>query len=299
MGPPLLGSAPSGLSGLLVQLLTQLVKSGSRDVTGLLDRYLLVTIDTARSGHHPLTTNPTLATLNHGICLAADALLALVVLALAVRGILDRSVISRYDLRAALPRALVAVVLMHASLTLSQMAIDLNNALSAFFSGLGGGTALWSHPLSAAALSGSSLAGDLFQVLVLLALVVVVALLGFVYVVRMALLQVLLVTAPLAALALILPATRGIAVMWARLFTTVLFMQAGQLLVLSVAAATGLAAGSSLASDIYALAAIWVTLKVPAFLAHALSPGGSPAALIRGGALQARRLPVPSAVRGL
>jgi hypothetical protein len=299
MAPALLGSAPSGLAGLLVQLFGELVRSGSRDVTGLLDRYLLTTIDTARPGSHPLTSDPTLVLLNHGVCKAADALLVLVVVALALRGVLDRSVVSRLDLRSALPRVLVAVVLMHASLTLAQMAIDLNNALSAFFSGLGGGATLWSHPLSAAALGSSSLAGDLFRVLVVLALVVVVALLGFLYVARMAVLEVLLVAAPLAALALILPATRGLALMWARLFATVLFMQAGQLLVLTAAAATGLAAGSGLAADVYALAAIWVTLKVPAFLAHAFSPHGSPAALIREAALQTRRLPVPSTARGL
>jgi len=98
---------------------------------------------------------------------------------------------------------------------------------------------------------------------------------------------------------MILPATAGLARAWGRLFAVAVFMQAGQLMVLSIATATGLAAGSALAADIYALAVIWVTLKVPSFLARAFSPSGSVAGLTRGMALRARGLPLVAAVRGL
>jgi hypothetical protein len=296
MGVPLLAAAPTGLAGLIGQLLTQFVRSGRDDVLGLLSSYVLSTSDPSRPGA-ALTADPTLASLTRDASLAADSLLVLVVIALALRGIADRSITSQHELRAVLPRVLVGVVLMNAPLTLIQMAVDLDNALAAFASGLSGGSMPWTGPLAGPALQDPSLAGDLFHVLVLLALVIVVAILGFTYVVRMAVLQVLVVTAPLAALALIPPATRGVARAWGRLFAVVVFMQAAQLVVLSVAAATGLSDGSGLAADIYSLAALWVTLKVPAFLARAVSPGGSVAGLTHVMAVQAGRLPLPAPIR--
>ena len=123
----------------------------------------------------------------------------------------------------------------------------------------------WTDPLSTSALTSSSLAQDLFEIVVVLALVVTVALLAISYVIRMAVLQVLIATAPLAALATILPETRGYARTWGRLFVVALFMQAAQVMVLRVATVTGLAAGSGLAATLYALAALWVSLKVPRF----------------------------------
>ncbi|HYA01282.1 MAG TPA: conjugal transfer protein TrbL family protein [Candidatus Binatia bacterium] len=294
----ILGAAPTGLAGLITQLLDQLAKSGSQDVQSLLDGYLLSTTDPSHLGA-PLTGNATLAGLNHGFCLAGDTLLVLVVIGLAVRGFSGRSIASQHDLRAALPRVLMAVVLIHLSLTLLQMTVDLNNALCNFTTGLGGGGLPWTGPLSSSALQSSSLAGDLFEVIVLLALVVAVALLGFAYVIRMAVLQVLIAVAPLAALASILPVTRGFARAWSRIWVVAVFMQAGQLAVLSVATATGLSAGSGLAAEIYALATLWVALKVPGFLAAATEPNGSVAALTRGAVLSARRIHLPAMDREL
>jgi hypothetical protein len=288
----------TGISGLIGQLLDQFVKSGQQDVLNLVNSYLLTTVDTTRPGGHPLTGNPTLAGLAQDVRLAGDALLGLALVALAVRGMLDRSVESQYDLRSALPRGLVALVLMNASLTLTQMAIDLSNALSSFAADLSSAAMPWSAPLSSSAVQDPSLAADLFQVVVVLALVVVLAILGFAYVVRMAVLEVLIVSAPLAGLALILPATRGLARAWARLFVVAVFMQPAQLLVLSVAAATGLASGSGLAADIVALAALWVCLKVPAFLARAVASQGPVGSIGHVMALHARRLPLPPAVQG-
>ncbi len=291
--------APTGLAGLIGQLLTQFVQSGRDDVLNLLSTYLVGTVDPSRPGGTALTSDPALAALNHDVSLAGDALLALVVIALAVRSILDRSLDSQHDLRAALPLVLVALVLMNASLTLAQMAIDLNNAMSSFASGMGSGSMPWSGPLAQSALKSSSLASDLFEVVVLLALVIVVAILGFAYVIRMAILQVLIVTAPLAAMAIILPSTRGLARAWGRLFAVALFMQPAQLVVLGIAAATGLASSSGLAADIYALATLWITLKVPGFLARAIGPDSSIAGITRGIAVQVRHLPIPAPAQGL
>lgn len=133
------------------------------------------------------------------------------------------------------------------------------------------------------------MAADFFKIVVVLALVVAVVILALAYIVRMAVLQVLIAIAPLAALATILPETRGVAHTWARLFGVTLFMQAAQITVLRVATATGLAGGSSLAATLYALATLWVALKVPQVLASAARADGAFSAVSRELGRQARR----------
>jgi hypothetical protein len=295
---PASGLLSSTLGGLIGQLLSEFSSSGRNDVLGLLDRYLFSTFDVSRPGSQPLTTNPALTGLNHAFCLAGDTLLVLVVIAVAMRAILDRSLYSQYGLRAILPRVLVGVIVMHASLYLIQMAIDLNNALASFAAGAGGGSMPWTGPLSPSALTSSSLAQDLFEIVVVLALVVTVALLAIAYVVRMAVLQLLVATAPLAGLATILPETRGYARTWGRLLVVALFMQAAQVTVLRVATVTGLAAGGGLGASLYALATLWVSLKVPRFLASAAQAPGSIGAIGSGLVQQARRIPLPLPARG-
>ena len=209
MSMPLLGAQTSNLGGIIGQLLSQFSSSGRNDVLNLLNQYLFSTVDVSRAGSQPLTANPALAGLNHDFSLAGDTLLVLVVVVMAVRAILDRSLYSQHGIRVLVPRVLVAVILMHASLSLIQMAIDLNNALAGFAAGAGGNPMPWTDPLSPSALTSSSLAQDLFEVVVVLALVVTVGLLAVSYVIRMAVLQVLIASAPLAALAAILPETNG------------------------------------------------------------------------------------------
>jgi len=295
----LIGTLSTDLGGLIGQLLKQFSSNGRDDVLGLLDHYLFSTVDVARPGSQPLTSNPALAGLNHDFSLAGDALLAVVVVFAALRAILDRSLYSQYDLRAMVPRLLVALILMHASLSLTQMAIDLNNALTSFAAGAGGSPMPWTDPLAPSALGSSSLAQDLFQIVMVLALVVTVALLAISYVIRMAVLQVLIASAPLAALATILPETRGFARAWGRLFIVAVFMQAAQVTVLRVATVTGLAAGTGLAATLYALAALWVSLKVPSFLASTARIPGSVGAWGSEAAQQLRRIPLPLPARGL
>jgi hypothetical protein len=95
------------------------------------------------------------------------------------------------------------------------------------------------------------------------ALVVAMAILVLAYVIRTALLNVLIVTAPLAALLAILPDTRSHARSWVRLFTGTVFMQAVQLVVLRVAITTEFDTSGGLVNTVYALATLWLLLKVP------------------------------------
>ena len=298
MATELIAAQSSSLGGIIGQLLSDFSSSGRNDVLSLLNRYLFSTIDVSRPGSEPLTSNAALAGLNHEVALAGDVLLALVIVVIGLRAVVERSLRAEHELRALLPKVLVGVVLMHTSLSLIQMAIDLNNALTTFAAGTGGDPMPWTDPLSTSALTSSSLAQDLFEIVVVLALVVTVALLAISYVVRMAVLEVLIATAPLSALATILPETRGYARAWGRLLVVALFMQAAQVMVLRVATITGLAAGSGLAATLYALAALWLCLKVPAFLASAAQVPASVAAIGSGLADQVRRIPLPLPARG-
>ena len=100
-------------------------------------------------------------------------------------------------------------------------------------------------------------------------LVVALVILALAYVIRTALLNVLIVTAPLAALLLVLPQTRTHATSWMNLFFATVFMQAVQLIVLRVATATAFDNGGGLISTLYALATLFLMLKVPGALSTA------------------------------
>ena len=85
-------------------------------------------------------------------------------------------------------------------------------------------------------------------------------------VVRHALLCVLIVLAPLAALCTVLPDTRGHARGWLRLFGVTVLMQPVQLIVLRVAEVAAVDEGGGLVQSLYALATLFLMLKVPGAL---------------------------------
>lgn len=255
------------LTHLTVRLLTRFVDTGRDDLFRLLDHYLFTTVDTSHGGA-PFTGNPGLVRLNAGLAIAGDILLAAVFVFASLRSMWERSLHAKYSLKAMLPRALLAVVLMHGSLLFIQMAIDLSNALAHLAlhlgdSGAGGPALPWSSPLSPAAMQQISLGADLFHAVFAIGLVIAVVILLFAYIVRTALLSILMVTAPLAAICSPLPETREHARTWLHLFLTTLFMQPLQLIVLRVSAVLALGDGAGLFSTLYALATLWIMLKVP------------------------------------
>jgi hypothetical protein len=251
----------------LVGLLGHLVSMARVDMGGVLDRFLFRTVDPTVAGNRPITANPNLAKLNLGLALAVDAMVALVVALSSLRSIFERSMRAKYDLKAILPRVLLAVALAHGSLLFMQMAIDLNNALGSVALGLGGpvnGDNLpWSPSLAPATLAQLVTGQDLFEAILSVALIAAMAILVLTYVIRTALLNVLIVTAPLAALLSVLPDTRGHARSWLRLFMGTVFMQAVQLIILRVAVTTEFDSNGGLISTVYALATLWILLKVP------------------------------------
>ncbi|MBJ7609236.1 MAG: hypothetical protein JF887_07360 [Candidatus Dormibacteraeota bacterium] len=265
------GQALTDPIGFLLQgitgLMGHLISVARVDMMGVLDRFLFRTVDPTVSGNRPITANPNLASLNLGLTLAVDVLIGLVVLFTSLRSIFERSMRAKYDLKVILPRILLAIALAHGSLLLMQMAVDLNNAMDSVALSLGGpltGDNLpWSPSLSPGTIAGLVTGQDLFQVLMALALVAAMAILVLSYVIRTALLNVLIVTAPLAALLSVIPDTRSHARTWLRLFLGTVFMQAVQLIVLRVAVTTEFDSSGGLISTVYALATFWLLLKVP------------------------------------
>jgi hypothetical protein len=96
--------------------------------------------------------------------------------------------------------------------------------------------------------------------------------------------------APLAATAWILPETRGFSRQWLRLLVVTLFMQFVQLLVLRSAIALAFARGHGVIGILYALAALYLMLRVPGALNVAAHFGTSAEGAGRRWARAARRL---------
>ncbi len=251
----------------LIGLLGHLISVARVDLGGVLDRFLFRTVDPTVAGNRPTTGNPNLARLNLGLAVAVDATIGLIILLTSLRSIFERSMRSRYDLKAILPRVLLAVVMAHSSLLFMQMAIDLNNALGSVALSLGGplngDTLPWSPSLAPETIARLVTGQDLFQAVLVVALVAAMAILVLAYVIRTALLNILIVTAPLAALLSVMPDTRSHARTWLRLFLGTVFMQAVQLIILRVAVTTEFDSNGGLITTVYALATLWLMLKVP------------------------------------
>lgn len=283
MPPSGIGQALSDPLGSLLQLLTgvltHVLATARVDLDGVLTHYLFSTVDPSSPGR-PLTANPRLMHLNGTMAVAADVLVAAVVLFASLRSMFEhQSLRPKYTLKVMLPRLLAAIVLVHGSIYFMQMAVDLNNAIGAVAVFTAGPPLTleqlpWSSTLDPASVQAMQVSQDLFHAIFAIALVVALVILALSYIVRTALLEVLIVLAPLASLCTVLPDTRPYAKHWLRLFIVTVFMQAVQLIVLRVATTAGFAAPDGIASSLFGLATLWIVLKVPGAL-HAASHFGS------------------------
>jgi len=256
---------------LFVGLLTHFVDGARNDIERVLDRYLFSTVDTSVTATRAFTDNPSLRHLNLGLALAMDVLLAAVLVFGLLRSMFERTMRARYSLKVLIPRLMVAIVLVHFSLPLTQMGIDLDNALGRVALGLGGSMQVdglpWSASLSAPAVQQMSATQDIFHTVFVVGMVIALVMLVLAYVVRYALLAVLVVIAPVAGLCTALPDTRSYARTWLRLFMVTVFMQAVQLIVLRVATTISVGGqGIGLVQTLYGLATLLLLLKVPGAL---------------------------------
>ena len=251
-------------SGLVTGFFSSLVNDIYQSVSGMVETYLLSTHDVSTLTARPLTDDPAIQAMFHLTLGLADLLLVLVFTYSFLRSQWERGFRAHYTLKAILPRTMAAIAMGHFALLFGQMAIDLNNALV---------HAVWTQPFPggptrlpwvAALTTGFGL--PLFQLIVRLAIVVMLVIVALTYVVRFALLAVLLAIAPLATLSMILPETKRYAQSWMRLFFLTVFMQFAQVLVLRFASLFASELSGSPVEALYGLAVLYLMIKVPGLM---------------------------------
>jgi hypothetical protein len=182
---------------------------------------------------------------------------------------------SQFVLRVMVPRVLIAILLINFAVPLVQAAIDGSNTLS--------DSVMMATHQQVLADAREFTSGDLLvglQGVTMLILFVCYGVLAFAYVIRFALLVVLTILAPAAALLFVLPETQKYAREWSGLFVSALLMQPLQLLVLAIGFALD---GYSMLPirHLFALAAVFMTFKVPGALRSASLAGSKAAGMAR------------------
>lgn len=259
-----------------------LVTSALDPVLELLGRTILAT---------PLVTGPgrvrDLWGTSAVVANTAMGLLALVGAAIAMT---HETLQTRYGLKEVAPRLVVAVIAANASLGLSGQAITVANALSRAFLGTeveAQEASLGMKALVMGAISG----GGIFLVLIGGVAAALALALLVVYVVRVALVILLVAAGPLALSAHALPHTDGLARLWWRALAGLLAIQVGQALVFVAAlrvffaadgrSTLGLSAGGTLVDLLIVLTLLWVLLRIPVWVGRAVFSSGRVNATVR------------------
>jgi hypothetical protein len=251
-------------SGLVAGFFTNLINDVRDSVAGTVETYLLSTHDLSTLTPRPLTEEPALQAMFHLTLAMADLLLVLIFTWAFLRSQWEHSFRAHYTLKVILPRAMAAVVMAHFGLLFGQMAIDLNNAMV---------HAVWTQPFPGGSprfpwmfAMNSAFGQPLFQIVIRLAIAVMLVIVALTYVVRFALLAVLLGVSPLAAICMILPETKRYAQSWLRVFLLTVFMQFGQVLVLRFASLFADEVGGRPIEALYGVAVLYLLIKVPGLM---------------------------------
>ncbi len=195
-----------------------------------------------------------------------------VILAWGGLGVLVREGIgaSYHEAMVLFPRVAVAAVLVNTSLLLARRAIDLSNALCALVMPAAG------IPGWGAGAGGPDV--QLLSLLALLAYLLVVLLLVIQLLLRLALVDVCIVLAPLALACWALPQTQGWTRTWSKVFLAAVVSQFVQVTALRIGSAfiTGAADGASPVLQLFlGIGAVWLAYKVPALLDVQLGSGAA------------------------
>ncbi len=223
-------------------------------------KFILSTTDFETGGD--FVAGSTIQTFEPRVQVVANAALVVIVLWASYRIMWGHGLFTQYTARILLPRLFMAAVLINFAMPLFQMGVMAANAVShsvqsfavtddmtTFVAGLKRGdssTGTWEIVTTAVLAGGYGV-------------------LAIAYLVRYAVLIVLAITAPLAALLFMLPETNHLSKMWTSHFATNLFMQPAQLFVLTI--------GFTLERDgitpihhLFALASLLIVFKVPGAL---------------------------------
>jgi len=223
-------------------------------------KFILSTTDFETGGD--FVAGSTIQTFEPRVQVVANAALVVIALWASYRIMWGHGLFTQYTARILLPRLFMAAVLINFAMPLFQMGVMAANAVShsvqsfavtddmtTFVAGLKRGdssTGTWEIVTTAVLAGGYGV-------------------LAIAYLVRYAVLIVLAITAPLAALLFMLPETNHLSKMWTSHFATNLFMQPAQLFVLTI--------GFTLERDgitpvhhLFALASLLIVFKVPGAL---------------------------------
>jgi len=255
---------------------TSLVTSALTPILGLLAHSVLAT---------PALTGPgRVADLWSAAAALANTLLVLLVLAGGAVVMGHETLQTRYAAKDIAPRIVVAVIAANASLSLAGIAIDLANSLSVALLGPGIEAGHATGVLTAL-VAGAVASGGMVAVLG------VVLLAG--YVIRIALLVLLIAGAPLALVCHALPHTDPVARLWWRAVAGLLAVQVAQTLVLASAlrvffaagghATLGLASSGGVVDLLVASCLLYVLVKIPAWVARIVfaRTGHTPSSTVR------------------
>ena len=219
-------------------------------------KFILTTTDFETGGD--FVNNMTIQRFEPKVQLVADAALVLIALWASYRIMWGHGLFTQYTARILLPRLFMATVLINFALPLLQMSIGATNVVSEAVRSFNTQDDLASF---AASYVNDPNAGT-WEIVTTAGLAAGYAVLAISYLVRYAILIVLAITAPLAALLFMLPETNHYSKLWASHFTTNLLMQPAQLFVLSVGFALE-RDGISPIHHLFALASLLIVFKVP------------------------------------
>ena len=219
-------------------------------------KFILSTTDLESGGDFVL--DATIQRFEPKIQILANAALVLIVIWASYRIMWGHGLFTQYTARILVPRLFMAAVLINFALPLFQMAVDGANAVSSTMVSLNTYDDLTSFM---AEFRHNPNAGT-WEIVTTGALAGGYAVLSIAYLVRYAILIVLAITAPIAALLFMLPETNHISKMWTSHFATNIVMQPAQLFVLSVG--FGLERNGVVPiHHLFALASLLIVFKVP------------------------------------
>lgn len=219
-------------------------------------KFILSTTDFETGGD--FVFNSTILRFEPKVQLVADAALVVIAIWASYRIMWGHGLFTQYTARIMLPRLLMAAVLINFALPLFQMGVDAANAVSVTMQTFNTYDDLTSF---ATEFQHNPNAGT-WEIVTTAALAGGYGVLAIAYLMRYAVLIVLAITAPVAALLFMLPETHHISKMWMSHFATNVFMQPAQLFVLSVGFALE-RNGVSPVHHLFALAALLIVFKVP------------------------------------
>jgi hypothetical protein len=189
------------------------------------------------------------------------------------------------------PRIVVGVIAANASLAVVGLGIGVANALAGAL--LGGGVDPANATSALDGLVNSSLStGGIFLVLMGLVAAVLAVVLVATYVIRVALLTLLVIAAPLALICHVLPQTEGMAKLWWRGIAGLFTIQLAQSLVLITSlriffatggsSTLGLSSSGGLVDVLVACCLLWVLVRIPSWVSRKVFAGSGHSAVGKG-----------------